>query len=121
MGRACINHPYMWINTDRDIYNDTHQVTLSRGDIIEKYISYLESVELLEKDWGKGKGQGVEGLEKSPVRALLAPVYNLFNGKQAKGCNKAEQSGATREESRHLPSKEKWWLRHHEAARVQKD
>lgn len=82
VGRACINHPYMWINTDRDIYNDTHQVTLSRGDIIEKYISYLESVELIEKDWGKGKGQGVEGLEKSPVRALLAPVYNLFNGEE---------------------------------------
>lgn len=90
VGRACINHPYMWINTDRDIYSDTHQVTLSRGDIIERYISYLESVELHEKDWGKGKGTdtgtglglGTEGPEKTPPRALLAPVYNLFNGEE---------------------------------------
>lgn len=88
MGRACINHPYMWINTDRDIYNDTHQATLSRGDIIEKYTAYLESVELIEKDWGKGRGQAQgpgqvqEGPERSPLRALLAPVYNLFNGEE---------------------------------------
>ena len=78
MGRACVNHPYMWINTDRDIYNDTNQVTLSRGDIIEKYTAYLESVELLEKDSGKYQG----GAEKTPLRALLAPVYNLFNGEE---------------------------------------
>jgi hypothetical protein len=82
VGRACVNHPYMWINTDRDIYHDTHQVTLSRGDIIDKYTAYLESVELLEKDRGNGKGTELNGLEKSSLRALLAPVYNLFNGEE---------------------------------------
>ena len=76
VGRACINHPYMWIKTDSEIYGDTDHTILTRGEILDQYIQYCESVESLEESQ-----RGV-GREKTPIRVLLAPVFNLFNGEE---------------------------------------
>ena len=73
VGRSCINHPYMWVDTDRVLYGSNASVR-SRGEIIEEYASYCETVERKEKCYSD------EVNEKVPVRTLLAPVFNLFNG-----------------------------------------
>jgi tRNA-dihydrouridine synthase len=73
VGRGCINHPYMWINTDRVMYG-SHQSVRSRGEIIEEYAQYCETVERKEKRFSD------EENEKVPIRTLLAPVFNIFNG-----------------------------------------
>lgn len=76
VGRACINHPYMWIKTDSEIFGDSDDTILTRGEILDQYIQYCESVETLEES------QRGEGREKTPIRVLLAPVFNLFNGEE---------------------------------------
>ena len=73
VGRSCVNHPYLWIHTDRLMY-DSHTNVRSRGQIIEEYAQYCETVEKKEKLYSD------EVNEKIPVRILLAPVFNLFNG-----------------------------------------
>lgn len=91
VGRACINHPYMWINTDKMVYNDINQETLTRGEIIEKYILYCESVK--EKDNREEKKRKLKRNSKDistatsavdikaiSSKVLLAPLYNIFAG-----------------------------------------
>ena len=88
VGRACINHPYMWINTDQTMYknklnsnddnNDNYnEIPLTRGEIIEKYANYCESVEQEEISNGLSKETG-----KTSSKIMLAPVYNLFTGEE---------------------------------------
>jgi tRNA-dihydrouridine synthase A len=73
VGRACINHPYMWINTDKLIYNDMHQITLTRGEILEQYADYCELISAKKEDLNS---------KKITSKLLLAPIYNLFTGEQ---------------------------------------
>ena len=103
VGRACINHPYMWINTDQTMYknngnsnkNDKHDnnndnsndnnnnknnhndIPFTRGEIIEKYANYCETVEREEASKGLSKDTG-----KTSSKIMLAPVYNLFTGEE---------------------------------------
>lgn len=65
----------MWINTDKNMYNDINQVTLSRGEIIEKYAQYCENTENNEKSRGLTTSTG-----KTASKIMLAPVFNLFTG-----------------------------------------
>ena len=53
---------------------DCHTSVRSRGEVIEEYAQYCETVEKKEKRYSD------EVNEKVPVRTLLAPVFNLFNG-----------------------------------------
>lgn len=85
VGRACINHPYMWINTDKLMYKDENQETLSRGEIIVKYANYCESIEKIEKFQNSKIDTSTETELynlKTSSKVMLAPVYNLFTGEK---------------------------------------
>lgn len=76
VGRACINHPYMFAEIDRELSCINRMNTASspvriqtRGAITEQYLRYCAIVE------AAGHPQWVK-----QTSMLLAPMYNLFKG-----------------------------------------
>lgn len=84
VGRAIINHPYMWINVDtllNQLNNNVspamnNQQVLSRGQILEKYCAYCESFD---------REIALKNKYYSYTSTMLAPMYNLFAGEES--CN----------------------------------
>jgi tRNA-dihydrouridine synthase A len=75
VGRACVNHPYLWSKVDSLLgYEDQK---LSRGEILDKYIEYCKNYENNIRSILKTKSEKL-----NLVAALTAPVYNLFCGEE---------------------------------------
>jgi tRNA-dihydrouridine synthase len=110
VGRACINHPYMWCGIDQLLYSesaksavsptiqpvgastDSPRRPLSRGEIIEQYAQYCEYVTEQQIN--------CPHRQQSMTSVLLAPAYNLFTGEKAceqfrRGMKKMVSGGVT--------------------------
>ena len=77
VGRACVNHPYLWRKIDSLLgYEEHKERTLSRGDILNQYIEYCAKFENIHST----------NVRQAPmqrsVSAMTAPVYNLFCGEE---------------------------------------
>jgi tRNA-dihydrouridine synthase A len=73
VGRACVNHPYMWTHVDRIVYGDSSMSIPSRGQVLDQYIEYCQKME----DYYK---RNDISLDTVTTAAMVAPVYNLFTG-----------------------------------------
>ena len=72
IGRACVNHPYQFIDVDKKFYGIMNKDPLSRGEILNHYIDYcIECESNNSNQWVKYSAQ-----------ELVAPVFNLFAGEE---------------------------------------
>lgn len=107
VGRAVVNHPYMWVHVDRMMREEARvrgsgiesgmgsgmgsaasesrvtgvgsDAVPSRGEILDKYISYCERYE----DLRRGANRPPAHRQKQEVSAMLSPTFNLFTGEAA--------------------------------------
>ena len=87
VGRACVNHPYLWTRVDSHLNGKQNNI-MSRGEILKNYIQYCKKIEnelygeLLVS--GSSSGTRRRVLSHEHVGSLVSPIYNLFVGEE---CN----------------------------------